>query len=132
MGPVRYFRMSSLGGAKEGWPRNPPLPRVFLLLHVTTAPEHLEHKQYIFNAPTLGDVGSRVGMRNVFWLIQKLVKLQNQSFPCVPCSTGNVGCTICNQILQCFIDSLDNCVRNMTRAMIHVTNAVACSNCPQK
>ena len=45
-------------------------------------------------------------MRNVFHLIQKLVKLQNQSFPCIPCGTGNVGCTVFNQIFQCFIDSL--------------------------
>ena len=49
------------GAAKEGWPRNPPLPRVFLLLHVTTAPEDFEHKHRTFNAPTLGDIGSRVG-----------------------------------------------------------------------
>ena len=36
----------------------PPLPRVFLLLHVTTAPEDFEHKHRTFNAPTLGDIGS--------------------------------------------------------------------------
>ena len=54
------------GAAKEGWPRNPPLPRVFLLLHVTTAPEDFEHKHHTFNAPTLGDIGSRVGDAQ-FW-----------------------------------------------------------------
>ena len=54
------------GAAKEGWPRNPPLPRFFLLLHVTTAPEHFEHKHHTFNAPTLGDIGSRVGAAQ-FW-----------------------------------------------------------------
>ena len=48
------------GAAKEGWRRNPPLPRVFLLLHVTTAPQDFEHKHHTFNAPTLGDIGSRV------------------------------------------------------------------------
>ena len=53
-------------------------------------------------------------MRNVFHLIQKLVKLQNQTFPCVPCGTGNVGFTVFNLIFHCFIDSLNNCVRNTT------------------
>ena len=59
-------RKAPWGAAKEGWPRNPPLPRVFLLLHVTTAPEDFEHKHHTFNAPTLGDIGSRVGDAQ-FW-----------------------------------------------------------------
>ena len=54
------------GAAKEGWPGNPPIPRVFLLLHVTTPPEDFEHKHHTFNAPTLGDIGSRVGDAQ-FW-----------------------------------------------------------------
>ena len=58
--------MHRWGAAKEGWPRNPPLSRVFLLLHVTTAPEDFEHKHSTFNAPTLGDIGSRVGDAQ-FW-----------------------------------------------------------------
>ena len=65
----RYHNIVSLnvwGVAKEGWPRNPPFPRVFLLLHVTTAPEDFEDKHRTFNAPNLGDVGSWVGDAQ-FW-----------------------------------------------------------------
>ena len=41
-----FFRRipQAWGAVKEGWPRNPPLPRVFLLLYVTTAPEDFEQK----------------------------------------------------------------------------------------
>ena len=44
----------------------PPFLGFFLLLHVTTAPEYFEHKHRTFNAPTFGDIGSRVGDAQ-FW-----------------------------------------------------------------
>ena len=65
-GAQRARTLVSQWAGKEGWLGIPPLSRVSLLLHVTTAPEGFEHKHRTFNAPTLGDVGSRVGDAQ-FW-----------------------------------------------------------------
>ena len=60
------------------------------------------------------------------------MELQNQSFPCLPCSMCNVRCTVFNQILWSFIELLHNCVCNATRAMLHFAPAFARPDCSLK